>query len=169
MTDLKPPTIGSSIIELCKYPEQPHRSGVSLYQMPKLNAQDINLDVHLTLPLAVSTFDTPPCRPPHHYHYHQPSAFPPTPRRTHRLTKPFPPAHSDLYMLDSVSDSIKMIQWLIHVISSTAVSHISTFLSGPEKKGSENTNLSMSSCYLATIPSFRPNEEPFWDANACGQ
>lgn len=142
MTDLKPPTIGSSIIELCKYPEQPHRSGVSLYQMPKLNAQDINLDVHLTLPLAVSTFDTPPCRPPHHYHYHQPSAFPPTPGRTHRPTKPFPPAHSDLYMLDSVSDSIKMIQWLIHVISSTAVSHISTFLSGPangKKKKDQKT------------------------------
>lgn len=51
MTDLKPPTIGFSIIELHKYPEQPHRSGVSLYQMPEFNAQDIHLDVHLTLPL----------------------------------------------------------------------------------------------------------------------
>lgn len=103
----------------------------------------------------------------------RPSAFPPTPERTHRLTKPFPPAHSDLYMLDSVADSIKMMQWLIHVISSTAVSHISTFLSRPvngkKQKRSENTNLSMSSCYLATIPSSRPDEEPFWDVNACGQ
>lgn len=70
MTDLKPPTIGSSIIELLKHPEQPHRSNVSLYQMPEFNAQDIHLDVHLTLPLPVRTSDTPPCRPPHHYHYH---------------------------------------------------------------------------------------------------
>lgn len=82
----------------------------------------------------------------------RPSAFPPTPGRSHRLTKPFPPAHSDLYMLDSVADSIKMIQWLIHVISSTAVSHISTFLSGPVngKKKEKDQKTLICPCHHAT-------------------
>lgn len=74
MTDIKPATKQSSIIDLLKYAEQPYHDDIlgltrCLNLIPSMYIQ---LYIYLVLPLPVGAFNIPPCLLPlHHYQCHR--------------------------------------------------------------------------------------------------